>query len=206
VHNISTWVADVERVAQQAGGYVERAERNDYWYSGDMRVPSDMLHNVLEQLSHVDTLVSVTGQTLTRKDITDVYSDAEARVAVLQASRTQLIELMTKAKSVAETIQVEDRLTNINSQLDVLLGQIKRMDGDVAYSTVSLHANRYWNQHSNEFSFIEVVNRAVQVLTTIAQRLLVGCIYAVVFIPFALLVAVVLYFVVRAALNRLPRN
>jgi hypothetical protein len=206
VNNVSAWAADVERVALGAGGYLERAERVHESFNGKMRVPSEQLKSVLEQLTHVASVASVSSESLTRSDVTDSYSDAEARVAVLQASRTQLLQLMTKAHNVADTILVEDRLTQVNGQLDVLLGQLKRMDGDVAFSTVTLYATLRWKPQLEEFSVLGVVYRAGELLATVAQRLLVAGIYAVVFSPFALLFVVAVHFIVRLVLSRLSRN
>jgi len=206
VKNITTWAEDVERVAAGAGGYLENAGREHGSYNGRMRVPSDRLKPVLEQLSHLETVTHVQSESLTRTDITDNYSDAEARVAVLQASRTQLLQLMSKAHTVQETILVEDRLTQVNSQLDVLLGQLKRMDSDVAFSTVTLYASLTWTPHVEEFSVWGVVYRAVQLVATVAQRLLVAFIYVVVFSPLALLFIVAVHVIVRLVLSRLSRN
>jgi hypothetical protein len=161
---------------------------------------------VLEQLTHLDSVAVVSSESLTRSDITDSYSDAEARVAVLQASRTQLLQLMAKANNVADTILVEDRLTQVNGQLDVLLGQLKRMDGDMAFSTVTLYATLRWKPQLEAFSVLAVVYRAGELLATVAQRLLVAGIYAVVFSPFALLFFVAVLFSFRLILSRLSRE
>ncbi len=43
---------------------------------------------------------------------------------------------MQRATIVSEILQIQAQLTQTNQQLDVLLGQLKRMDGDVQYSTI----------------------------------------------------------------------
>ncbi len=142
VHDLGRLGSLAQSLAAEAGGYVEEEQRSERSYSGALRVDAAQLKSVVKRLEENDNVFRIEHVSLTSSDVTGQHADATAQVAVLQATRKQLMELMRKASTVQDTLLVQDRLTQINSQLDVLLGQLKRLDNDVALSVIRINASK----------------------------------------------------------------
>ena len=75
----------------------------------------------------------------------------EARLNTLKTQEKKLLELLEKATVLEDIIELEKALSDCRYQIDSYTGQIKRMDNQVAYSTLSLNI-------CEVFEYQEVVN------------------------------------------------
>ena len=72
------------------------------------------------------------------EDITGSYFDTQARLNALEQEEKRLLELLEKAETLDEIIQLEDRISNVRYEIESLTSQMKIYDKEVAYSTVSI--------------------------------------------------------------------
>lgn len=112
------------------------------------RIPADKLTNMQKSLSEK---YNITSQNDYINDITDSYYDVEARLNTLKTQEKKLLELLEKATVLEDIIELEKALSDCRYQIDSYTGQIKRMDNQVAYSTLTLYINEV-------FEYQEVVN------------------------------------------------
>lgn len=126
----------VVAVVEQAGGYVERSDiehkKRSYM---TLRVPSAKLDAVLVQLA---ALGEEKARELSSEDVTDQYRDLEARLNNARALRERLRELTRRATVVKELIELERELARVQTEIDTLEGQLKRMAGQVQLAQVGL--------------------------------------------------------------------
>lgn len=136
-------------LVESMGGYVENQSvdgksmqnQGEYYERSayiTARVPADKLSQITAQ---VGTLCNISSQSESIDDITDRYYDAEAHLEMLQVQETRLLELLAKAETLENIIQLEQALTNCQYEIESLSGQLRRMDSQVSYSTLRLNVN-----------------------------------------------------------------
>ena len=141
-------VADVEQAAEairlsaeQLGGYIATLnfydltqERRMGWIS--LRVPSEGYSQMMLLLTE---LGKVRNKEESSRDVTMEYIDLEARIGNMQAQEERIRELLGKANTIEEILQIESELTRIRGNLESMLGEFKYLRDRVDYSTISIN-------------------------------------------------------------------
>lgn len=131
----------------QLGGYVEsRNIQNGSAYSGRryrsanlvIRIPAAKLDEFVRGVGENSNVVSTRE---TSDDVTLQYVDTESRLKVLRTEEARLLEFLGNAVSIAEMLEVEQRLTKVQSEIESLTAQLKTYDNLVDYGTVTLNIN-----------------------------------------------------------------
>lgn len=129
-------------------GYSESADkgdsdRPDYQYAYlTIRIPAGNLDE-FRSIIHSDS--NVTDETMSTEDVTLQYVDTESHRIALEAEEKRLLEMMDKAETVDEMIQIEDKLADIRYQLEDINSQLKLYDNQIDYSTVNISITRTEN-------------------------------------------------------------
>ena len=154
----------------ELGGYVESRSirNNDYYYydyrSSNMRradmvlrIPADRLD---EFLNAVDGLGNVTSREEKIDDVTDSYTDTEAKLNSLRTEYDTLLGLLEKADSLDYVITLQDRLTQVRYEMESLEARLMNYDNLVEFSTVTLSINEVERETPvSEESFGQEVSR-----------------------------------------------
>jgi hypothetical protein len=78
-------------------------------------------------------------QALTTEDVTKAYFDTESRLKNARLMEQRLIEILkTKSKDVADLLEVEKELGRVREQIETMQGELKFMDSQVAFATVTI--------------------------------------------------------------------
>lgn len=136
----------------QFNGFVESeyAQDNDYnWYYEDhvrtgatksvtitARIPSDKYEDFLDS---VDSYGKVTSKNSNADNISREYSDVKTVIRSLEIQETRLLDMMKSADTIQDMISVEDRLTQVQTQLNRYKTQLSGMQSDIDYSTVTVY-------------------------------------------------------------------
>jgi hypothetical protein len=121
--------------AAAVGGWVQASQTGGDQATATLKVPSDKLEGVLGQIRG---LGKVTSESESGDDVTAEYIDLQARISHWQAQEAVFVGLMEKAKTIPETIQIQQQLSTIQEQIEQLQGRQKYLDGQTSYSTVRL--------------------------------------------------------------------
>jgi hypothetical protein len=101
-----------------------------------IRVPSDRFDEALRQLKLLD------GEVLTSnvdaKDVTDQFTDLQARLVAKQAEEQRYLQLFPQAKTVDETLKIDAALGNVRVQIEQLQGQINLIKNRTDFSTITM--------------------------------------------------------------------
>ena len=134
-------VTDAERIATDAGGFVQDSSWNPANEFGPesayltIRVPVDQLDTVLSSLESLGTADSLSRS---KSDVTLAVTDLNARIASLQQSLNDLRTLQAQATNVGDLITVESAISARQAELDSLLAQQTYLTDQVDMSTISL--------------------------------------------------------------------
>jgi hypothetical protein len=198
----------VEDLVAAADGYV--ANMNAYrggedlmFYNITLRVPAEQFDAVRTSLR--DMAIRVDHESVNTDDITDQYYDLDARLRTLQATETELLALLKETRerggAVEDIMSIYRELTNIQSQIESLQGQLNRFDKLVAFSTISidLRSDELNKPISTSWRPLEILYNSFRTLVSALQGLVNVLIYLIVVVlPILIILAipVVLLFVV----------
>ena len=225
--NISLVVADtaaaltgIEQVVSDLGGYVadmdfaKRGHDESDVLRGSitLRVPAMGLEEALELLQALATDVNYLN--ISRQDVTDQYSDLDARLRNLRATETELLALLTEVRErpnskVEDILAVHRSLTQIREEIETLQGRKNLLDNQIGFSTiwVELIPDSVFRPIVEEpWSASGPVRNALRALVATLQGLLTALIWAVLYLAPLLLIFLiplaVLIWLVRLWLGR----
>lgn len=121
------------------GGYVENYStegEEGYRYSSMVvRVPQNQLDVFLEV---VEGQSNITYKQESVDDVTLDYVDLESHKKMYQKEQERLLELLEQSETIDEIIQLEERLTQVQYQLESMESKLRLYDNKINYSTVYL--------------------------------------------------------------------
>ncbi len=133
-------------LAEGMGGYVISSNLYESTYgpnnipvpeaSVSIRIPAEKLTEALEAIKK--DAVEVNYENVTGQDVTDQYVDLTSRLAAKQAAEKKLTQIMEAAEKTEDVLAVYIQLQQIQSEIEVLKGQIKYIDQSAAMSSVSV--------------------------------------------------------------------
>ncbi len=133
-------LAALQETLKAQGGYVEQSD-----ISGDpgsrryasltMRVPKNNLDAYLASIATVGRMASISES---QEDVSDQYLDVDTRLKTQQAKMDRLQQLLEKASTVQDILNIETEIANTQYQLDSLTGALRGMDSKVDYATLRL--------------------------------------------------------------------
>lgn len=100
-----------------------------------IRVPTDLYSDFKTSIPELGNVVSSSEN---GDDVTADYFDTEARLTVLLAQEKRILVLLEKA-NIEEIIKIEERLSQIRTEIEQLTTVVKRYDDLVSYATVTLN-------------------------------------------------------------------
>lgn len=144
VSDVPARITAIQKMAEAMGGFVVSANLYEtYTNNGDkvpqaqitIRVPQERLTEALDQIKA--GTVEVQNESQTGQDVTDQYVDLQSRLKAKLAAEAQLTEIMQEAKRTEDVLAVYSQLQQIQSDIEVLRGQIKYTEQSAALSAIS---------------------------------------------------------------------
>ena len=136
--NLSEFIDSLNKKTEELEGYNESVNVGDYssgYAQIQVRIPAD---NLDAFIAAVDEMATVKSRNVTLQDITDSYTDVESHIKALETEVNALLGILEKCQTVAETIEVQDRLAQVRGELDSLKSQKQNYDSQISYSAVSI--------------------------------------------------------------------
>ena len=93
-----------------------------------------------EAVTKASALGTVIDSTTSGTDVTAQYTDLNARLHALEASRSTYLTLLTRAGTIGDVLSVQQRIDDVQQQIEQLQGQIKSLAdrSELATITVSI--------------------------------------------------------------------
>ena len=71
-------------------------------------------------------------------DVTSKYVDLQARIKSLKATRSTFLTILSKATTIGETLAVQQRVTDVQTQIEQLQGQLRVLASTTSMSTLTV--------------------------------------------------------------------
>ena len=101
-----------------------------------VRIPADRADQFA---SNVAGIANVVRSNKNLEDITLNYVSTESRVKALQVEEERLLELLAKAETMSDLLEIEGRLTDVRYELERYTSRLKVYDNPVDYATIYLN-------------------------------------------------------------------
>ncbi len=142
---LDTLLTGLEERISKLNGYVEDQEIfNGSTYASrrrrsanlTIRIPADDVDAFEEEVAGIANVVS---NSLSREDITLTYVATESKINALKTEETRLLELLAKAETMADLLEIEARLSDVRYELEQYSSQLRLYDNQVDYATIHLY-------------------------------------------------------------------
>lgn len=128
-------------IAQQANAYIasENEATNSYSMTDDItiRLKPEGFENIISKLLAISIYTDY--NRITSQDVTADYVDTEARLKSRKDVEARYTEILQKATTISDIMEVEGKLSQIREEIEAAEGKLKYMNDQVGYSTINLH-------------------------------------------------------------------
>lgn len=141
-------------------GYISKEYSYDFTeqkqYELEIRIPSQKFDYFLESLNGV--MVSLDHKDIQVKDITEEYVDIEARIKSKKDLMNRYIELLKQAKTVAEMLDIEREIGNLQADIESFEGRLNYLQNQTSLSTITL---TFYEHRSKDFGFWSKIGKSL---------------------------------------------
>jgi len=206
VDSLEKSVDTVQQIIDQQKGYLLSLEETqlDSSYSSrpsatiQMRVPQNVLETTLSQLAELGTVQS---RNISAEDVGEQIVDFEARLSNLRRTESNLQKIMDKSGSVKDILSVAQELSNVREQIEQITAQLKSLQNQVAFSTITLNLQAAVSSTSNQPGLPSQIQDAWNNSTRSFGEFTVGLmklgIWLLVYTPYLLILVAAGYFLKR---------
>jgi hypothetical protein len=178
VENFDETFDGIVKLTEETGGFVQTSgvynnsktveQRRGHL---TLRVPQAVFTDVIEKIQNLGELDN---KVISGDDITKQYYDTEARLTAYEKQEQRLMEILDKAKTIDEILRVENELSRVRYEIEVLTGQVKTWDSLVGLSTieVSITENSPSKTAINSSGFSGVWARSISGFITTMNKLI----------------------------------
>lgn len=201
----SGYVTDMQ-VATDTGEWVYRYDENGYPVgNGDalrgwvtVRVPTDDFEAFVDEVAKIGT---VKFQSEASDDVTQEHVDLSARLENLRAQEVRLREFFDAAKNVTEMLSIENELARVRGDIESLDAQVTYLERQAAMATVTVELvepKAVVRPGGDSWGFAEALTDGIRG----AAELVTGAITVLIATAPLWLVALLLFFPIRALMRR----
>jgi hypothetical protein len=188
VKDINQACDEIAQVAARFDGYVVSSrisgEEEDMrgWIS--IRVVDEKFEQALAELRAL--AVRVKSESTDSQDVTQEYTDLQARLNNAEATERQYLALLEQATDVEDTLKIYDSLSRVRQEIEQIKGQMQYLERTASMSLIWAHLEPEATAKplvSAGWSALEILKSAVRGIIIFGQWLAVLAIWLIIFIP-----------------------
>ncbi len=190
--DLQTWITTTDPLALVNNANYQQVGQNQYSISMSFTVQASLFPRIESYLNsypalHSGKLLSVTMNT---QDVSSDFIDSQSRLKNLQAEQQRLLTLMGSAGALSSVLTIDQRLTDVEGQIEQLEAHLQDIKGQTSFYTVVVNLQPAevvvtppppagWNPGDVWQGAVAAVKAVGQVLATVFIWLLVFCVYIV---------------------------
>jgi hypothetical protein len=140
VADTSSAIDRATQVAADSLGYIVSSrvwyEQGFMYATISMGVPVEEFENAMRRLRGIG--LKILDEKAEGTDVTDLYVDLESRLRNLEATEATIRTFLEKAKTVEESLKVNQQLSDITDQIEEIKGKMNYVRDRSAYSTITV--------------------------------------------------------------------
>ena len=187
--------------SSERGGGTSSGRRSSRYGEFTVRIPAEKLDEFISELGGKGNVIS---SNLITDDVTESYYSYQSRLDALALQEQRILDMMKKADSLDYLIKLEDKLSQIRSEINELNYKLKYYDKsvDYSYATISLCEVIEYTEES-DVTFISRLGNAVKKTFVVFGKVVGELFIAIVWLfPFALVCGIIAFIVVISVKRR----
>lgn len=207
VQNVTEARDKIAALAENLTGFVVsssvRGEGQGQYGSISIRVPDDQFDAARAALRNL--AVRVDSDSTNAQDVTEQYSDLQARLKNAQATEAQYVQILSRANTVEDTLKVYNALSQVRQQIEQLQGQIQYLERTTSMSLISVSLRPQGTTAqlvAPGWSPLEVLKSAVRAIISFGKVIVNVLIWLAIFSPVWGMIFVIRWLVRKAKKNR----
>ena len=187
VDDVEKSVSDLQELANNFDGFVKSSQlgssNNISYYESTqpdqptyatvvLRVPADRFD---EAITHIKSIADkVFSEAISGQDVTEEYTDLQARLDNLQAAEAQLLELYERSGTIEEILKVQQQITSIRGQIEQTQGRMDYLQDRAKLSTITVSLTEKKIDpviEDEDWTPMTAIREAVRDLITFGQNL-----------------------------------
>mgnify|MGYP000370756613 CR=1 FL=1 len=131
---------EIDKITKSISGFIESCYSYDEKsFNLAVKVPVAKLESYVDQVAEMGTLIS---RTMNSENVTKDIVDIDARLKNLYSLRERYRQLLEKANNLVEMLKVEEQLTRIQTEIDMIHGRRKSLVFQSSFSRVDIRIER----------------------------------------------------------------
>lgn len=188
VKDITQACDEITQLALRFDGYVVSSsisgeeEEMRGWIS--IRVVDEKFDRALAELRGL--AVRVKSESTNSQDVTQEYTDLQARLNNAEATEKQYLALLEKAAAVEDILKIYDSLSRVRQEIEQIKGQMQYLERTSSMSMINVYLEPQATAKplvSAGWSALEILKSAVRGIVIFGQWLAVLAIWLIIFIP-----------------------
>ncbi|MCR5763937.1 MAG: DUF4349 domain-containing protein [Treponema sp.] len=137
-----------DNLVKKLGGYISDSSEWSNGLSITIRIPSSSFYDAMNSVSGIGKIRS---KNINTSDVTDQYYDIDTRLTTKKVMLERLETYLKQAKDVKDMIEIETKINEVTSDIEVMQGQLNRLSSLISYSTITISARLPVNQTQQGF-------------------------------------------------------
>lgn len=138
--NLQIWIATTDPQSTSAGSSYEQVDSDSYRVTITFSISASVYPQVFSYLAgyaqthhgHLENLQE------TVQDVSNDYVDTESRLKNLRAEQNRLLALMNQATNLNDTLTIEQKLTDVEGQIEQIEAHLAALNGQTTFYKVSI--------------------------------------------------------------------
>lgn len=140
VENTEETLDAIAELTNSSGGWVVTSSSRQYGESLhgsiNIRFPAEQFDNMINQVQ--DMAVEVENVNTSGQDVTDEFIDLGSRLSNLEATADRVRLFLDETENVEEALAVNQELSRLEGEIEVIKGRMKFLSESAAYSTLTV--------------------------------------------------------------------
>ncbi|PSH00253.1 MAG: hypothetical protein BRC28_00440 [Nanohaloarchaea archaeon SW_4_43_9] len=138
VSNVGSAINSVTSSANSLGGFIESSSVNQDRENRGRITAAVPEENLSKFESDLESNWQIKSRNVNRDDVTDSYNKLETEINSLKAEHQRLQELINQTDDVENLIRLQERMSEVRSQINYKQQRLDRLEEDIQYSKVHL--------------------------------------------------------------------
>lgn len=194
----------VASIAESKGGFVVESQQSSSDKTGatrdivtmTVRVPAAKFAETVDEIRKTGKRVII--ETIKGDDVTEEFIDVEARLRAQKATEQQFMDIMKRANSVEDALNVQRQLGEVRSEIEKIEGRKRFLENQTSLSTIKVRLQTRAAFTASSTGFFDRLGESFSTGLDFALSFVLALVTVFVSImPFLILIAVPAFFVIR---------
>lgn len=199
----------ITSVAETNGGFVVDSQQSSSDIKSttrdivtmSVRVPANKFSQTLDEIRRSASRVIT--ETVKGEDVTEEFIDVEAQLKAKKALEAQFVEIMKRANTVQDALDVHGQLAEVRGEIEKIEGRKRFLENQASLSTVKVRIQAPSAISASSVGFDRRLTDAFSTGSDFALNFLMGLLtFVIAILPFAVLVGLPSFLIIRHGWKR----